>query len=68
MKMKRAVRINIIMVAMTLGIIMAYSMTGKAAGSFKSQGRIVFNNKTASTRDDVIFDAGDFERLAQICR
>lgn len=56
------------MVAMTLGIIMAYSMTGKAAGSFKSQGRIVFNNKTASTRDDVIFDAGDFERFAQICR
>lgn len=66
--MKRAVRINIIMIAITLGLIMAFSMTRKASGRFKSQGRIVFNNKTTSTRDDVIFDADDFERLAQVCK
>ena len=66
--MKKTARINIIMVVISLVFIMAFSITGKAAGSFKSQGRIVFNNKTESTRDDVIFDAGDFERLAQVCR
>lgn len=68
MKMKRTVRINIIMVVMTLIFILAFSITGKASGSFKSHGKIVFNNKTVSTRDDVIFDASDFERLAQVCK
>lgn len=66
--MKRTARINIIMVIMTLIFIMIFSITGRASGSFKSQGRIVFNNKTASTRDDVIFDASDFEKLAQVCK
>ena len=67
-KMKRTSRINIVMVVITMVFIMAFSITGKASGGFKSQGKIVFNNKTASTRDDVIFDADDFDRLAQVCR
>lgn len=66
--MRRTTRINIIMVVITMVFIMAFSITGRASGGFKSQGRIVFNNKTTSTRDDVIFDAGDFDRLAQVCR
>jgi len=34
----------------------------------KSQGRIVFNNGTEDTSDDVIFDASDFTTLANKCR
>lgn len=39
--------------------------TGKAAGSteYKSQGKIVFDNNTADTADDVVFDAGDFRLI-----
>ncbi len=66
--MRKIARINIIMVVMAFMFIMAFSIVGKASGNFRSQGKIVFTNKTASTRDDVVFDAGDFERLAQICR
>ncbi|NDO49963.1 hypothetical protein FMM75_11395 [Lachnospiraceae bacterium MD335] len=66
--MRKTARINIIMVVMAFMFIMAFSIVGKASGNFRSQGKIVFTNKTASTRDDVVFDAGDFERLAQICR
>jgi len=68
MKMKRTARINIIMLAMTLIFIIMSSITGKASGRFNSQGKIVFNNKTTSTKDDVIFDASDFEKLAQLCK
>ncbi len=68
MEMRKTVRVNIIMMVMAFMLIMAFSIVGKASGNFRSQGKIVFTNKTASTRDDVIFDAGDFERLAQICR
>ena len=67
-KMKRTARINIVMVVITMVFIMAFSITGKASGGFKSQGRIVFNNKTASKRDYVIFDADVFDRLAKLCR
>lgn len=66
--MKKSTRINIMMMVMTLMFMMAFSITGKASGGFHSQGKIVFNNKTSSTRDDVIFDAEDFNRLAQVCR
>jgi hypothetical protein len=70
MEMRKTAQVNIIMMVMVMAFmfIMAFSMVGKASGNFRSQGKIVFTNKTASTRDDVIFDAGDFERLAQICR
>lgn len=62
-------RKNIIMIAFTLTLIAASCIVGNAAdSSFHSQGKIVFSNKTASTRDDVIFDAEDFERLAAVCR
>ena len=39
--------------------------TGKAAGSteYKSQGKIVFDNNTEDTADDVVFDAGDFRLI-----
>lgn len=39
--MKRTTRINIVMVVITMVFIMAFSITGKASGGFKSQGRIV---------------------------
>ncbi|MBD5469913.1 MAG: hypothetical protein HDR19_01985 [Lachnospiraceae bacterium] len=66
--MKRTTRINVLMVVMTLIFIMVFSITGRASDRFKSQGKIVFNNKTVSTKDDVIFDAGDFETLAEVCK
>lgn len=66
--MKRTARINMIMVIMTLIFMMLFSITGRASEKFKSQGKIVFNNKTVSTRDDVIFDASDFKMLAEVCK
>lgn len=60
---------NIIMIAFTLTLITGSYIVGNAAdSSFHSQGKIIFDNKTSSTRDDVIFDAEDFERLAAVCR
>ena len=34
-----------------------------ASGNIKSQGRIIFDNKTSDTSDDVIFDASDLTTL-----
>lgn len=39
-----------------------------ASDGFRSQGRIVYTNGTPETEDDVIFDASDLDRLAEICR
>lgn len=56
------------MAALTLAFIASAYMTGRADSQFNSQGKIVFTNGTESTDDDVIFDAKDFERLADVCR
>lgn len=36
---------------------------GNKSVSYQSQGKIVFNNNTAQTVDDVIFDASDFQTI-----
>ncbi len=65
----KTIRINLIVVSVTLLTIFLVSMTGNAAErQFKSQGKIIFDNRTGDAADDVIFDATDFDRLAFTCR
>lgn len=67
--MKRTTRTNIAIIIFTLSTaaIIPCVVTSASSG-FKSQGKIVFTNGTSTTRDDVIFDAADFERLAAVCK
>lgn len=66
---KSSVRTNVIMVSVTLLAVLLLSGKGKAEeGAFKSQGKIVFDNGTRDTADDVVFDSADFNRLAYTCR
>ncbi|MCM1182803.1 MAG: hypothetical protein NC337_05480 [Roseburia sp.] len=67
---KRKCTVNIAAIAMTavtLAVLLT-SSTKAEEGRFKSQGKIVFDNGTPDETDDVIFDAGDFNRLAYTCR
>lgn len=67
--MKTTTRINSAIIIFTFVIIVAASYVRTyAANSFKSQGMIVYTNGTSTTRDDVIFDAEDFQRLASVCK
>lgn len=67
--MKSTTRTNIAIIIFTLAISMVFPyVKSSASGSFKSQGKIVFTNGTSTTRDDVIFDSADFERLAAVCK
>lgn len=70
MKVRRSsTKTNIIMVSVTLLAVLLLSGKGKAEESpFKSQGKIVFDNGTQDTADDVVFDSADFNRLAYTCR
>ena len=55
---KGAARINVIMISVTLMAVLLLSVKGKAEeNQFNSQGKIVFDNRTEDTDDDVIFDA-----------
>lgn len=67
---KSSVKTNVIMVSVTLlAAFLLLSGKGKAEeGAFKSQGKIVFDNGTRDTADDVVFDSADFNRLAYTCR
>ena len=66
---KKTLRTNVIMISVTLLAVLLFSITGEAEENrFNSQGKIVFDNKTGDETDDVIFDAGDFNRLAFTCR
>lgn len=66
---KKTIRTNIVMVSVTLLTVLLFSVTGSAEEKhFNSQGKIVFDNKTEDTADDVIFDADDFDKLAYTCR
>ena len=66
---KKTVLANITMVSVTFLTALLVSIPGNAReGQFNSQGRIIFDNKTSSTTDDVVFDAADFDRLAFTCR
>lgn len=60
---------NILTMAICTIILSAAAFCGGAAAagnksvSYQSQGKIVFNNNTAQTADDVIFDASDFQTI-----
>lgn len=63
MKNRKIRRSNIITIAACAALLSVGTYhTGKAASQaeYKSQGKIVFDNNTADTSDDVIFDASDF--------
>lgn len=70
MKVKKSsAKTNIIMVSTTLLVAFSLFTEGKAEETrFKSQGKIIFDNRTEDPSDDVIFDASDFNRLAFVCR
>lgn len=65
---KKTMWTNIVMVSVTLLTVLLISATGNAQEIFNSQGKIIFSNRTEDISDDVIFDAGDFNKLAYICR
>lgn len=67
--MNRNIRINILLVALTLVIAaIAPMVKASASNGFRSQGKFIFTNGTDDTSDDVVFDAEDFGRLADVCR
>ena len=65
-KIKISNVITAIICAVSISTVSFYSGTAAASGasiSYKSQGKIVFNNNTEDTADDVIFDASDFKTI-----
>lgn len=58
---------KIIMISVTGILIISNTLIANATTNFNSQGKIVFTNGTDDAEDDVIFDAGDFARLATVC-
>lgn len=69
--MKQNTRISILLVVVVLTLVIAAVVPmakAFASGGFRSQGKFVFTNGTDDTNDDVVFDAEDFERLADVCR
>lgn len=63
-KIKISNVITAIMCAVSISAVSFYSGAAAASGasvSYKSQGKIVFNNNTEDSSDDVIFDASDFK-------
>lgn len=65
-KIKISNVITAIICAVSISTVSFYFGTSAASGasiSYKSQGKIVFNNNTEDTADDVIFDASDFKTI-----
>jgi len=55
----------IISVITVLILIMGITITSFAESSVNSKGRFVFDNRTADTSDDVIFDASDLTKIEE---
>lgn len=65
-KIKKSNVITAIICAVSISVVSFYSGVTAASEnsiSYKSQGKIVFNNNTEDTADDVIFDASDFSTI-----
>lgn len=63
---KKSNVITAIICAVSVSVVSFYSGAAAAADSnisYQSQGKIVFNNNTDDTEDDVIFDASDFKTI-----
>jgi len=63
--MKKKIVLLIISITMLIGS--SLSAHASSAYGMNSQGKIVFDNNTTTTADDIIFDASDFNTLAAKC-
>jgi len=68
MKSKVIASIILILCAVLISGVASIASTPRETYGLKSQGRIVFDNDTADTSDDVIFDARDLYDLAEKCQ
>lgn len=69
MNIKKSNVITAIICAVTLSTVSFYTGVSAASSSsvsYKSQGRIVFDNNTDDIADDVVFDASDFNTISDI--
>ena len=70
--MKKIKKSNVVVSIMcVIAISVTSFMSGYAVNSvngldYKSQGKIIFNNNSVSTDDDVIFDASDFDTIDKL--
>lgn len=65
----KTIRTNIIMILFTLIIVITSTISINAATGLtgkRSVGKIVFAGDTSE--QDVVFDASDFDKLADVCR
>lgn len=65
---KKSNVITAIICAVTLSTVSFYTGVNAASSSvsYKSQGKIVFDNNTDDTSDDVVFDASDFKTISDM--
>lgn len=68
MNFKKSNVITAIICAVTLSTVSFYTGVSAASSSvsYKSQGKIVFDNNTEDTSDDVVFDASDFKTISDM--
>lgn len=68
MNIKKSNVITAIICAVTLSTVSFYTGVSAASSSvsYKSQGKIVFDNNTEDTSDDVVFDASDFKTISDM--
>ena len=69
MNLKKSNVITAIICAVTLSTVSFYTGVSAASSSsvsYKSQGKIVFDNNTDDTSDDVVFDASDFKTISDM--
>lgn len=68
MNLKKSNVITAIICAATLSTVSFYTGVSAAGSSvsYKSQGKIVFDNNTDDTADDVVFDASDFKTISNM--
>lgn len=62
---------KIVMLILSIGLLVGSTVTAFAAPQtygLSSRGKIVFDNNTADTSDDIIFDASDLYKLAAKCQ
>lgn len=58
--------ITSLLCGVVIGITLTISVSATTAGLYSSKGRIVFDNGTTETSDDVVFDASDFDAIDSV--
>ena len=63
---------KVIMLILSIGLLIGSSVTAFAAPvetyGLNSRGKIVFDNNTPDTADDIVFDASDLYKIAAKCQ